>query len=99
MENKNILFSSLSPSDLEELICKCVKKELQDFTPAPPQPDTEFISRKQAASILGISLPTLGLWSKTGVIPSYRICSRVRYKLDEVKNSVNKVQTIKYGRT
>ena len=98
MENKNILLSSYTLGDLEVLLRKCVKEELQCSTPAP-LPETEYISRKQAAQILKISLPTLGLWSKTGLIPSFRIASRVRYKKLDVLNSLSKVHTIKYGRT
>jgi excisionase family DNA binding protein len=91
----------LSPIPLEELkaaITDAVKCELQKLQLHNTDPPTEYITRKKTAEILGISLPTLNDWSKRGVIPSYRICSRVRYKREEVMNSVNKVQTIKYGR-
>ena len=57
---------------------------------------TELITRKQTAKIIGISLPTLNEWSKRGVIPSYRIGTRVRYKKDEVMSCLTKVKTIKY---
>ena len=35
---------------------------------------------------------------KKGIIPSYRIASRVRYKREEVLNSVTKVHSLKYRR-
>ncbi len=88
-----------TPEELRSLISECLKQERQNISHAPePKLDTEYITRKQTAEILGISLPTLGLWSKTGVIPAYRIASRVRYKREEVMNSVSKVQITKYGR-
>lgn len=93
------VFISLPLEDLQTIIIDCVnsclKHQLQSI---PQQPDIEYITRKQTAKLLGISLPTLGLWSKNGMIPSYRIASRVRYKKDEVLNSLFKVKTEKYGR-
>jgi excisionase family DNA binding protein len=53
----------------------------------------EFISRKEAATILKVSLPTLGEWSKAGIIKSYRIATRVRYKRKEVIQALRQVKT------
>ena len=63
-----------------------------------PEPQTEYITRKETARILGVSLPTLNDWSKRGIIPSYRISSRVRYKKEDVLNSLDLVKTIKHRR-
>src|ERR1035437_5701589 len=95
---KDLILSSLSLDEFKTVISEAVKCELGKFPSYKPDPPTEFISRKQAASILGISLPTLGLWSKTGIIPSYRIASRVRYKKQDVLNSLSQVQTLKFKR-
>jgi len=93
----DILLSSIPLKDFETLIRDCVKSELQNYNLTPPQED-EYITRKETSKVLGISLPTLNDWSKRGVIPSYKIASRVRYKKAEVMASLTKVQSIKYGR-
>ena len=92
-----IILSPISLKDFESLIRTCIKAELETLSPAKP-PETEYITRKETASILGISLPTLNDWSKRGIIPSYRIASRVRYKKAEIESSLSKVQSYKYGR-
>ena len=79
-------------------ISNAVKVEIEKLSLHKPEPLTEYITRKDTAGILGISLPTLNDWSKRGVIPSYRIASRVRYNREEVLNSVKKVHSLKYGR-
>lgn len=56
----------------------------------------ELITRKEAAIILGISLPTLHDYTTRGVIPAYRIGSRVRFKKIEIIDCLQKVQTKKF---
>lgn len=53
-----------------------------------PQSQNEWISRNQAAKILGISLPTL--WKRTlkGEIIGYKNGGRVRYKLSDVEGAL-----------
>lgn len=77
---------------LAEVVNTAIKK-LYIFTPPP---ETELLTRKDTAILLGISLPTLNDWTKRGLIPSFRISSRVRYKKTEVLNSLTKVKTLKY---
>lgn len=84
--------------EFRTVIQDAVKTEIEKLNLNKPETPTEYITRKDTAGILGISLPTLNDWSKRGVIPSYRIASRVRYKRAEVMNSLTKVHSLKYGR-
>jgi excisionase family DNA binding protein len=54
---------------------------------------TELLTRKEAAKLLGVSLPTLSDWTKTGKIIGYRIASRVRYKRNELENSLSQIKS------
>jgi excisionase family DNA binding protein len=54
---------------------------------------TEFLSRKQVAHILGITLPTLNSYTKTGKVSAYRIGRRIRYKRNEVEKSLRLIRT------
>ena len=59
----------------------------------PTTPPTELITRKQVANLLGVTLPTINDWTKTGKIKGYRIGSRIRYKRNEIENSLSQIKT------
>lgn len=92
----------LSPVPLEQLktdISEIVKRELANhFTNSTQDPPTEILNRKQAAALLGVSLPTLLEWTKSGKVTGYRISSRIRYKRAELENSLKQIQSLKQGR-
>ena len=91
---QNLLLSPIPLADLTTAISEAVKQEMQKHFPTPETPKaTELLTRKQTASLLGISLPTLGEWTKTGSVTGYRIASRVRYKRAEIENSLSEIQT------
>lgn len=96
--NTNILFSSISIDELKQSIVDAVKTEFEQALCKPKQEAPEFITRLEATKLLGITLPTLSAWTKEGLIPSYRIASRIRYKRTEVLNSLGKVRT-KYNQS
>ena len=93
---QTLQINNLEVNELQTLIEDSVKKVLDAIQ--PKEEPTELITRKETASILGITLVTLNSWSKFGKIPSYRIGTRVRYKRSEVLESLNKVSTLKFGR-
>ncbi len=90
----------LSPVPLEQLktdISEIVKSAIANhFTNTVQDPPTEILSRKQAATLLGVSLPTLLEWTKSGKVTGYRISSRIRYKRAEIEQSLKKIQSINY---
>jgi len=89
------LFSTLSMEQLKAEISEAVIKEIAPYLKdinKPSQP-CELITRRDAAKLLGISLPTLLDWTNTGKIIGYRIASRVRYKRAELENSLSKIKT------
>jgi excisionase family DNA binding protein len=62
-------------------------------TTTPYLQHPEFLSRKEAAKLLGVSLPTLSEWTKTGLVKGYRIASRIRYVRAEIENSMKAIRT------
>ena len=92
-----IEIQNLEVTELQELIETSVKKALEQNQPKQ-EPTTELLTRNEVAKILGISLVTLSEFVKVGKIPAYKINTRVRFKKDEVLNSLKQVQTLKYGR-
>lgn len=54
----------------------------------PEDGEPTFITRGQVAKMLQISLPTLHNYVKQGLIKSYRIGGKVRFKANEIEKSL-----------
>ncbi|MFZ4799592.1 MAG: helix-turn-helix domain-containing protein [Bacteroidia bacterium] len=96
-----IILSGISFEQLQDSFRTIVQDEVQKIVSGlttAPEPAPELITRKETAQILGISLPTLGIWTSTGVIPAQRIGTRIRYKRTDVYSSLKDIETIKYKR-
>lgn len=52
--------------------------------------DDPLIDKKEAAKILGVSVPTIDNYRRNGNIPSYRIGASVRFKKSEVIKAMTK---------
>ncbi len=55
--------------------------------PAPP-PANEYITRKEAAAMLHLSLNTLDTYSQEGKLKAYRIGNRILYKAGEINEAL-----------
>ena len=96
---ETIQINNLGVAELQELIETSVKKALaQTVTKPEPEPETELLTRNEVAKMLQISLVTLTEWIKQGRVPAYKINSRVRFKKNEILNSLKEVQTLKFSR-
>ena len=91
---QDMLLSSIPYDQLKLELSETIKKELQTlFITLQPQAEkTEYLTRKQAAVLLGVSLPTLNEWTKSGLVPGYRIASRVRYKRASVEAALSQIK-------
>lgn len=78
-------------TEISEEVFNKISSLLQ--TAQTPSPETELITRKQAADFLGVSLPTINDYTKTGKIQGYRIGNRIRYKRNEIENSLLQIKT------
>lgn len=56
-----------------------------------PQPETHLLTRQEVAKWLDISLPTLHAWTKKGILQAYRIGNKIRYKKNEVLDSLQSI--------
>ena len=93
----NLQIQNLEVTELQELIETSVKNALEQ-TASKQEPETVLLTRNEVAKLLGISLVTLTEWIKQGKIPALRIGTRVRFKKDEVLNSLKEIKSLKYGR-
>jgi excisionase family DNA binding protein len=93
----NIIFTQVPIEDLQGMIEGAVQRTIDQWlNKEEKSKGEELVTRQEAANLLGISLPTLHHYSKHGVIPAYRIGSRVRFKRGELLDCLKKVQTMKY---
>ena len=82
----------ITEEKLTENILIAIKQELEQLKKEfqPQQPPT-WISRNEAAKMLGVSFPTLYSWHRKKVLIAYSIGNRVYYKLDEINNALTPI--------
>ena len=92
----------LHQTPIEELLVmigNIVAEQLKSIQQPPLQQSGKTIlTRKETAEMLGVSLPTLNEWTKTGVVKGTRISSRVRYRLADVEVALQDIKSVKYQR-
>lgn len=96
-----IILSGLSLEQLRQLIVG-VFKELEDFKQKAQvltlTGNKNYLSRKDVAKILQISLPTLRQYVKSGFIQSHRIGRRILFKSNEVELALTEVKMLRFKR-
>lgn len=96
--NEQIVLSPIPLPDLLGEITKAVRSELDARTQPVQPPAEELLTRVEAAQLLGITLPTLRDYTRRGYVTGYRIGTRVRYKRNEVLDSLQRMRTAKRDR-
>ncbi len=89
MEQK--LFTSLSLDELDGLIQNSILKVIKNQLPQQPEVKTDYLTRRQTADKLSISLPTLWKFTKQGTIPAYKMGKRVLYRSEEVEKATRQM--------
>lgn len=92
-----IQFFQVSPSELTEMIRSAViadlKKMLQEFS-APQKEEPEFLSRRDTAAFLQISLPGLHDWCKRGILKPRKIGNRTFFKYSDIIQVLNESSAV-----
>lgn len=91
--DRPIVLSQLPLAEIASEVAREVCSRLDERPEAAPPAPEELLTRVEAAQLLGISLPTLGLYTKRGLVTGYRIATRVRYKRSEMLASLQKIRT------
>ena len=98
MNQKDFILSPISLAEIETAIKNAVAEILAQQGNKPHNEHSELITREQTAELLRVSLPTLHKWTKSGLLQSYKIASRVRYKREEVMRIFQNGELKRYGR-
>lgn len=100
----NLILQGLSISELTDTIKGIVADEIQNalttLTDSLPKDKTpEYLTRKETAEMLGVSLPTLHSYVKKGYLTVHRVGEKtVRFKREDVEKALNAVEPIRYRR-
>jgi excisionase family DNA binding protein len=92
----NGIIIQLSEDEFQEQLARAIEKALNKFDSRNRQ--VEYLTRKETAQRLHISLPTLNEYTKSGKLRAYRINGRVLYRRDDVDAALTAVQPLKYRR-
>ncbi len=79
----------LTVDELSELIKESVKEAVQVALAARGDSSSKYLTRKETALKLNISLPTLHRWTLKSRLRAYRIESRVLYKEKDIENDLS----------
>ena len=85
-----VLIQKATLSDIEAMIDRAVERRMSEFYDKVREKPRELVSRKHAAELLGISLPTLNAYSKTGIIHPVHVGGRVFYDRSEIDLKVGR---------
>jgi len=90
MEQNNITqVHGVTPQQLKESILSDVRTELREIVlNFQPKKQPEYLTRKEVAAILKVSLVTLTDWNKKGVLKPYRLGNLIRYKSTEIDQAL-----------
>lgn len=89
LENKVTQVFGITPQQLTDNILKDVRTELKEIVlNFQPKKQPEYLTRKEVAKILKVSLVTLTDWNKKGVLKPYRLGNLIRYKREELDQAL-----------
>jgi hypothetical protein len=99
MKNKlnSVIIQGVSLEELTSLIAETIESKLNRLK-SPPSENIDYLTRKETADLLRISLPTLHLYTRNGQLKGYKISSKILYKRDEIEASLVEIEALKYKR-
>jgi excisionase family DNA binding protein len=82
-------------NELAAALIEQMLPHLNHFKPQDTPPAEKYLTRKETADQLNVSLPTLNEYTKKGLITGYRFGVRVMYKTTDIEASL---KNMNYGR-
>jgi excisionase family DNA binding protein len=93
----SVLIQNLTVDDLCKRIQSTIREELQLSIPAKGE-EPQYLTRKEAASFLKISVPTLYAYTNSGRLVAFRIGRRVLYKLSDLEMKMEPIEISRYAK-
>lgn len=89
---------TLTISQLSDLIKLWVYQFQTELVGDDASESKKYLTRKETAKFLHISLPTLDKYTDLGIIHGHRLGSRILYKEDAIEEACKVIETKKYKR-
>ena len=89
MEN-SVLIHNVTLDDFFEKFRSTIREEIQ-LTNSHKKEEPQYLTRKEAAKFLKISVPTLHNYTMTGRLNAFRMGRRVLYKMEDLELSMTEV--------
>lgn len=100
MTDTSIVLTPVPLETLEQRFAEVVRREIAAHAAKEPEPPSdELLTRKEAAQLLSVSLPTLHEYTQRGLLPAYRLGSRVRYKKTELIAALQQMRAARQPRS
>ncbi|MBI3141467.1 MAG: helix-turn-helix domain-containing protein [Bacteroidetes bacterium] len=94
-----LLIQPVTVDELKQLLTTAVRQELEAYWPNEAEPaEPRYMTRDEAAKLLGVSLVTIDKWSNEGTLQKFRIGGRIRFKTAELHKALGQVKNLKYKR-
>lgn len=90
------MLTGLNANELLERIGQLIDAKLGVQVQTTSEKQSDYLTRKEVAERLKITLPTLHDWTKLGYLKAYKMGSRVLYKENEVVAMLEKVPSFKH---
>ena len=86
-----IYLNGLTTDELSEIIRESVRDEMQNIRPSKPKSETKYLTRKETARRLKVSLVTLTDWVNRGRIKAHKIGGRVLFRESDVEEALAQI--------
>jgi excisionase family DNA binding protein len=85
---QQIILNGISIEDFQNQLIGKIKSEFFSTAPTAPKETTEdFLTVKEVAKLLGVSLVTVHKWKKDGKLKFHRFGTRIRFQKSEILNN------------
>lgn len=79
-----VLIQNATLADVEKMICRAVDARMAAFYETIKEKPPVMIKRKEAAKMLGVSLPTIDQYGNHGILHPKHLGGRVFYEESEI---------------
>jgi excisionase family DNA binding protein len=93
---KEVIQVEITIPEFKNIISELIRDELKNLNRVESSVN-EYLTRKQVANLLSISLPTLHSYTRLGLIPAKRIGTRILYCETDLKNALQDIP-LKFNR-
>ena len=81
----SVLIQNATLDDLRDIIDAAVEKRIAEFYKSVTVKPPCLIKRKEAAAMLGVSLPTIDAYARSGILHAKHVGGRVFFDEEEIK--------------